>query len=210
MNMEGHNYLLCGPNCDICFENSRKVFRDILENEGFLEYKRPELKDRSSSYDYVETENPGKNGEKTNLANYAWITVNPKPDVNLEDFTKIIHKMYSKKWITGSLYIFEIGGKNQHQHSHGVIKFNYRKDKVLKELKNTVKNICNVDSNNCFCLRFLNDEKHVLQKIEYMQGQKTEDKMDAVDASQQWRSDNELAEYYGDPTLVTPINNVII
>jgi len=151
----------------------------------------------------------GNLGKTDNLANYAWITVNPKLDITLPDFVKVIHKMYSKKWITNSLYIFEIG-KNGHQHSHGLIKFNYRRDKVVKELKNSCKNICNVEINNCFCLRFLTDEDQVVQKIRYMQGLKQDSKVDAVEESKKWRTEHSLEEFYGDPNLVSPLNHPVI
>lgn len=143
---------------------------------------------RREFLDSGKSENSGKS-EK-----FLWVTVNPKPETNLDVFVKTIHKMYSKKWISNSAYIFETT-ENGHFHSHGIIKCNYEFARAKKELANTVSNMCMVSNTHCLKIVLITEDV-AIQKFNYMNGKKTQKKIKHVEISKTWRSTNKLQEIY--------------
>jgi len=197
-----HNEVPFGnPDCRRCEEAN-------LDNwENFLKEQPIELPREfsSSSQRLEEKTEEDKKGQKQNLSNYAWITVNPKKDVSLEQLLKAVKKMYSHKWISRYMYIFEIGD-NGHNHSHGLIKFDeFPRHKVVTQTKNSVKQICDINNSHCFCIRFVTEDV-AYDKVQYMLGLKASNKMDAVQATEKWRADNNIEKYYisGDLSLLSP------
>lgn len=196
-----HNQEAFGhPDCNNCH------MANLQEWENFLNNSVEDCVWKTSPSSQESTPKP-KNGQIQNLSNYVWVTVNPKKDVSLPDLLKTVHKMYNKVWVEQCMYVFEIGD-NRHNHSHGLIKYsvNFRKDKVKPQLANTVKNICDIKNDHCFCVRFI-DEDAAEQKIHYMLGTKQDIKQDAVEATTKWREENNIEKYYinGTPNLVSPI-----
>jgi len=133
-------------------------------------------------------------------AKIYWITVNPKHDITTEEMTKSIHKMYSKKWVKNSYYIFEVSEK-KHQHSHGIIVSDYEYKRAIKELASSVKGICDTDNGRCFQVRVI-DSSNAQQKMDYMVGKKATNKLEGVRLSKLWREENLIADYYGNPHIL--------
>lgn len=177
--------------CELCHEQIRKNFNEALEQSALPNlFTSQELKDKTTL---------SKNVQKRT---FLWITVNPKKTVTLTDFTKAIHKMYNRSIITNYYYIYEIGD-NQHNHSHGLCLYDAPRHKIKDLLANSVKNVCDVTNDHCFCVRFINEEA-AIEKFNYMLGKKQDKKTSAVEATVAWRTANAIQPYYGDPKLVGP------
>lgn len=170
-------------------ENRKK----IQNNKTGVDLAHIELA-RRTELQSVKSEKAGKS------VKYLWVTVNPKPETTLPDLTKSIHKMYSKKWIQGSAYVFE-NTDNNHIHSHGLIKCTYEYARAIRELKSSVEKICNTNNSHCFNVALVTEEI-AKQKYEYMKGQKQESKMDNVNLTTTWREINQIKPLYEPLTLL--------
>lgn len=148
----------------------------------------------------VKSEKSGKS------VKYLWITVNPKPQTPLPALIKSIHKMYSKKWIQGSAYVFETTNK-EHNHSHGLIKCQYEYARAIKELKSTVEKICDTNNSHCFNVALVSEEI-ARQKYQYLKGLKQEKKQENVNLTINWRQENKIKPLYEPLTLLgSEVNN---
>ena len=96
-------------------------------------------------------------GYKKNIdnkfGNILFITINPRPDIKLEEFHKCIKKFISKVWIEDYIYVMEQRGVTEEEsgkgfHAHALIwKPDSKKShEVIRETKNTFKNICSIDN----------------------------------------------------------------
>jgi len=96
-------------------------------------------------------------GYKKNIdvrfGNVLFITVNPRPDIQLDEFMKSLNKYVNKKWIEDYIYVIEQRGITEDEsgkgfHSHLLIwkPDNKRSSEVIRETKNTFKKICSVDN----------------------------------------------------------------
>lgn len=136
---------------------------------------------------------------------FFWVTVNPRKDVELPKLITTVSKMYKKKWIQNYFYVYETT-KNNHNHSHGLIKAKYESARARKELGNSVKDICDISNVHCFKFVELTEEK-AKQKLLYMLGQKKTQKLDDVQLTQEWREKEHLKPYYSSevpPILLEP------
>lgn len=190
------------PDCDNCHKKNLESLDNFLTEQFLLTEEENPL----TSQELEEKINLGKNGQNLNSLDYVWVTVNPRKEVSLQDLLKNVHKMYKKVWIEKALYIFEIGA-TKHNHSHGIIQFKpgMSKAKIIQQLANSVKSITNTEINNCFCVRFVTQEQ-AKKNINYMLGQKQQEKMQAVKDTLEWRVQNNILPYYtsGDISLLVP------
>lgn len=136
---------------------------------------------------------------------YLWITVNPRKGTSLATIVKSISKMYQKKWIESYAYVYETTKEN-HIHSHGLIKTYYEPARARKELANSVSQICDIANTHCFKFVILDEEK-AKQKYQYMLGNKTEKKTENTQITIDWRKSEMLKEIYENeerPILLAP------
>lgn len=175
-------------------EKSRQAFIEAwaetekIKNEAIGRAQAQSELSRRAYLDSVKTEKTGKNGKK-----YLWVTVNPKQDVKLADFVKVIHKMYSKKWASKCAYIFEISDKF---HSHGLIACEYEYARAKRELGNTVSGVCDINNSHIFKVVCIVDETIAMEKFRYMCGLKQKKKACHVKKSEVWRKENNLQSMY--------------
>lgn len=138
---------------------------------------------------------------------HLFITINPKPGVKLEDFTKVCHKISKKTCFNKVLYVFEQRGTiegcdiGKGFHCHLLIErnLNYKPTKCITNIKSSLKkfvgNVNNQHQLNCQVIgkEFANDKKN------YILGKnKTGDGKDAKqDADIKWRFDRNISPFYG-------------
>lgn len=143
---------------------------------------------------------------------HVWITVSPKPTVSFLDFRKVVEKLVNRKLFSKYCYTYEQRGKNSEEcgkgfHVHILAKrnLNYKPNKVITHIKNTLKNICEVDA--CCRIQIIGED-FAKDKMEYMLGKKTggedcdgEDKQLKQQYDIKWREREELLEYYGEKII---------
>lgn len=136
---------------------------------------------------------------------FFWITVNPKVGVKLQDLVKCVSRAYRKKWIQSYAYVYETT-KNDHIHSHGLVKANYELARARKEFCNSFDGIC--DTHNVHCFKFVVlTEEQAREKFKYMLGQKKQSKIEDVEKTKIWRQEENLKKMYlseGSPILLEP------
>lgn len=154
--------------------------------------------------DYLVSEKSEKIG---NSEKFFWITVNPRLEVDLPTLVKTVQKAYKKKWAQNHAYVFETT-RNNHIHSHGLVKANYEAARARKEFANSFKDICDITNVHCFKFVIL-DEAKAKQKLEYMFGNKKDSKKEDVELTIAWRKENHLEDIYlneGPLILLDPRN----
>lgn len=134
---------------------------------------------------------------------WLWITVSPNPSVKFLDFKKKIDQTANRKMFSNFYYTFEQRASTIQElgkgfHSHMLLKrdMKYKQNKVIKNLKNSFKNITNTDNHQIFNFHWC-PEEYLTDKIEYMSGTKTgkdKDKKQLMDIV--FRQKNNLKEYY--------------
>lgn len=149
-------------------------------------------------------------GYKKNIdnkyGNILFITVNPRPDVELQVFIKTINKFLSKVWIEDYIYVLEQRGTTEEEsgkgfHTHILLwkPDNKKSHEVIRETKNTFKNICSIE--NPAILNIQNCKEEDLDKRKnYMMGNKGLQNDPSKEIKQQidigWRYRNNLKNYY--------------
>ena len=143
-----------------------------------------------------------KKSKQTDLIKeWYFLTINPAPNINLTDFHKTIEKAVSKVWITTYLYVIEQRGENIEElgkgfHTHIIFNKGIKHCKVISEMKNTFKNMCDCSRDQLFNLKNIGEEEKT-RKIEYITGIKKDDakhlkqEMDII-----FRKENKLKSYY--------------
>lgn len=149
-------------------------------------------------------------GYKKNIdnkyGNVLFITINPRPDVTLVDFMKAMNKFKSKVWIEDYIYVYEQRGTDESQqgkgfHSHILLwkPDNKKSHEVIRETKNTFKNVCSVENPSILNIQNCKDED-IQKRKNYMLGEKGLQNDPSKEAKQkvdvEWRKSVELEPYY--------------
>lgn len=132
---------------------------------------------------------------------WYFLTVNPKPDITLKEFMKTIQKALVKKWITYYIFVIEQRGETENElgkgfHTHIIFNKGIKHCKIVKEMSNTFKNMCDVSNFHLFNIKNIGDEEKA-RKIEYITGTKADDakhlkqQMDII-----FRKKENLKSYY--------------
>lgn len=149
---------------------------------------------------------------RDNHNSHVWITVSPKPTVSFIEFRKVVEKLVKRKLFSKYCYTYEQRGKSDsecgkgfHVHILGKRNLNYKPNKVITHIKNTLKNICEVEK--CCRIQIIGED-FAKDKMEYMLGKKTggedcdaEDKQLKQQYDIKWREAEELLEYYGEKII---------
>jgi len=132
---------------------------------------------------------------------YYFLTVNPNEKIILKDFIKVIDKAMAKKWIDYYIYVLEQRGENEEEigkgfHTHIIFNKGIKHCKVVTEMSNSFKKMCDVSNFHFFNLKAIGEEEKK-RKIEYITGIKADDakhlkqEMDVI-----WRKKENLIKYY--------------
>ena len=190
-------------------ELKKRKFKKILEQQ----YKLETLGKMMISLKGIEEKNNEQLRIKTAQAHnnlYLFITINPKPSIELDFFKKKIFKLVSRRLFDNCLYVFEQrgttveeAGKGFHCHILAQRNLNYKPFKVTECIKNSVKTLVNLK--NCTTnlkkgtvlnVQYIGEE-FAKDKREYLLGSKTgegKDKKQEIDVI--WRQKNNLKVYY--------------
>lgn len=127
---------------------------------------------------------------------FAFITINPYPQITLDDFTKYINKFIRRKIIDSYYYVYEVRKKDlTGLHCHMLIKYNCKPYDLKRNMQNTFKNVCDESNPSILNLKYI--EEDILQsKIAYMNGEKKDAKKEGVEATKIYRFENGLSDYY--------------
>ncbi len=139
---------------------------------------------------------------------WAFITINPKPDITLIYFKKQVFKYLKRNIVKSYLMVFEQRGdtlKNIGQgfHAHILIERNTscktRADKFFQFSSNTFKKVCAINIKACFYAYYISLSQ-MKEKREYLMGHKHTDKLEKVKIDKIWREAEQLQPYYHKPT----------
>ena len=149
-------------------------------------------------------------GYKKNIdnkyGNVLFITINPRPDVDIEIFMKAMKKYISKVWIENAIYVIEQRGITEEEagkgfHAHILLwkPDNKKSHEVIRETKNTFKNICSIDNPSILNIKDCKDTD-IEKRKNYMLGDKktTEDPSKAIKQEIDciWRQRLKIEKYY--------------
>lgn len=165
----------------------KAIISDIMEgnNLKIIDYMNKEMKG------YVET----FQRNVCSKSPYCFLTVNPRPDVDIKTFKKVIQKIFKKKGIKSYYYVYEVRKPNSGLHAHAVLYYDMRPYDLKKGIKNTCKTICDISNPEILNFKFI-PEDIVPAKILYMNGEKKESKKAGVEATVRWRTENSIEPYY--------------
>lgn len=149
-------------------------------------------------------------GYKKNIdnkfGNVLFITINPRPDIELTTFIKSMNKFISKVWIEDYIYVYEQRGTTEEEsgkgfHAHILLwkPDNKKSHEVIRETKNTFKNICSIDNPSILNIKNCKEED-IPKRKNYMLGIKNTETDPSKQVKQEidltWRIRNNLLNYY--------------
>lgn len=142
--------LRCKALQEVLLSKYRSYYSKLLD-EGEADDILPLVKE-------INEDRKKKDEEQSNSA-YQFITINPKPDVPLTEFKKVIEKASKKSFIKKCLYVIEQRGENMDElgkgfHAHFLInKGDYRPSHMRREFERSFKNISDISNPSCFNIR---------------------------------------------------------
>lgn len=128
-------------------------------------------------------------------SDYCLLTVNPKPEVTLEEFKKSIQKMLKKKTIPVYFQVYEVRKGESGLHSHILLRYTCSSHSFMRSTKSTFKNICDVNNSAILNFKFIAPE--LLQdKLSYLLGVKQTKKLKGVDDTKAYRKKYNLLDFH--------------
>jgi len=132
---------------------------------------------------------------------WYFLTVNPRPDITLTEFMKTIEKALKKRWINYYIMVIEQRGESEAElgkgfHTHIIFNKGIKHCKVIIEMSNTFKKMCDTSNYHLFNLKSIGEEEKK-RKVEYILGEKADvekhlkQQMDII-----FRERNKLKSYY--------------
>jgi len=215
--MEKSLYKLFNPQENVClevkldrqqqyFKMAEKCDEQILRRIRMKEYETDSLGERWKNIRIYEQELNMK--KKQMIANehnnlFLFVTINPKPNVELEEFTKTVKKLVERQMFSAYAYAFEQRasapeevGKGFHVHILLRRNLNYKPCKIKKNMENTCKNVCNTKDNRVFNVQFIGTE-FARDKYDYITGGKNgEGKDQKMDMDIIFRKNNDMPDTY--------------
>lgn len=146
-----------------------------------------ELKKLSPIHDKLLLERQALREEQAKRLGTLWLflTVSPNNQVEFTDFQKKITQFSQRKMFKEFFYVFEQRGQDKKEigkgfHCHLLLKrdISYKQCKVIKNSKNSFKNMTKVNDFNIFNYHWC-PEEYYKDKIEYMTGTKTGDEKES-------------------------------
>lgn len=130
---------------------------------------------------------------------YVFLTVSPRPDVDLETFKKAIEKFIQRKMISRYAYVYEVrnceNGVYTGLHAHLMTRYMCRPHDYMRGAKSTFKHVCDVNNSEILNIKYIPEEV-VSEKIDYILGNKKKSKEKGVVFSREYRTANNLIEIY--------------
>lgn len=140
--------------------------------------------------------------------NWVFITISPKDTVPFSKFKETCIKFAQRKMFNKSWLVFEQRGKNLDEcgkgfHAHIECERNveYKPSQIIRNTKNTFKNMCNLTVPSTLTVQHHGDDYHE-DKMEYIKGVKTgdgKDKKQLVDVKFRQKNNLEVCyKYYAE------------
>lgn len=149
-------------------------------------------------------EEKAKRDEETAKSDYAFITVNPKPDISLSEFKKVIEKSSQKTFIKKKLYVIEQRGEDDKElgkgfHMHMLInKGDYRNSHLRREFGRTFDKYCDISNPHCFNISLCKEED-IIKRQNYMLNWKRDKMKHAKQLMDKvFRKKFGIADHYGE------------
>lgn len=162
--------------------------------------KDPSIAGEEYSKDMEELEKLKEEAESKTMASGkgsygCLLTINPKPEVTLIEFKKIIDKLLQKKWLVDYIYCYETRKPdNSGMHFHMAFK---RGDKRPSEIKREVLNTCkNIIGNELHLNYQFCSAKGYINFENYCKGFKNGKKKKNSEHDSRWRTENGLKDWY--------------
>jgi len=144
-----------------------------------------------------------KQEEIKNKTKYIFLTINPNPNINLQEFISITTKLMSKPWITNYLYVYEQRGETEAEagkgfHFHAIIEKPTNKSyaHMMRELASSANKLCDTSCFHYYNVKNISEEEKE-RKIVYTTGRKADpSKWLKQDMDIIFRKNNKLLSYY--------------
>lgn len=131
---------------------------------------------------------------------YFWITVNPKPSISLDVFTKVISRFITHKWIETYIYVLEVRKEDfSGLHLHLLAKRrnpSSKKWRVKQDLERSFGKVVSSATNNHLINLAQVSEEVAKDKLLYMLGNKSSKKAHSLAHTIAWRRDKTIPSYY--------------
>lgn len=143
--------------------------------------------------------------EKNNIkSDYLFVTVNPRPTVNITDFINICSKVITKPWIQKYLYVIEQRGANEDEvgkgfHAHFLIHKIPSKSfaHARREFESSFRKFCDTQNYHTFNFAFCKD-LDIPKRQNYLVGLKADpEKHIKQEFDKKFRKIYEIPDYYG-------------
>lgn len=138
---------------------------------------------------------------------FVFITINPKPDADFNDFKINIEDIATWSWVDKCYWVFEQRGSTESEmgrgfHSHIIIeKYNIAVNKIKSQVKNKFKKFVGVCNDHTINVQ-KKQRDWLEDKLEYIMGKKyDEGKPEKQEIDIIWREKNSLKPYYTFDTL---------
>ena len=125
---------------------------------------------------------------------YCLVTVNPRSEVTLQEFKKVIAKFVNKKTIPEWFKVFEVRKGDTGLHSHILLRYTAPPYDFKRSAKNTFKKVCDSENPSVLNFRFV-EEGLLPDKVSYMLGNKQSKKLKGVEDTKLYRARNNLPDY---------------
>ena len=139
---------------------------------------------------------------KKELSDFYFITINPKSDVELQEFKSMILGVWNWCWIEKMYVVLEQRGATDEErgylpHAHILIEqCNNEWGKIQSQFKDKFKKICGPPYENTINVKSKQRE-WLDDKLEYILGKKTDgNKPEKQHQDKIWREENNIKEYY--------------
>lgn len=173
------------------------VVKDKLENQEY----------ENSNFQVIQDLYNEKQKRKEYKRPFFFITINPKPDTDFNEFKSAVEDISTWCWVDKCYWVFEQRGTNETDigngfHAHILIeKHNIEKGKCKTQIKNKFKKFVGVLNDNTINVQ---DKKRewLQDKLDYILGEKyDEGKPEKQEIDKIWRKKNNIESYYKFDTL---------
>ncbi len=135
---------------------------------------------------------------KKSYSKYTFITISVKPSAKLKQFVKKVEWFCERKYIGNFFYVFEQRSEGEEKvfglHCHMVA--SYRAMLVLSQFeKNVHTTFASYAADSAMWMYFIIDE-FIEDKVNYMLGDKFDNKLGKVSKDRIWRNENSLSDFY--------------
>ena len=173
------------------------ITKDKLENQEYS----------NTNFQVVQDLYNEKQKRKENKKPFYFITINPKPDIDFNEFKSNIEDISTFTWVEKCYWVFEQRGNNNDTigngfHAHILIeKHNCEFGKMKSQITNKFKKFVGIVSDNTINIQkkkreWLNDKLEYIMGKKYDEGKPEKQEIDLI-----WRKNNNLENYYTFDTL---------